>query len=243
MFSISEPGNGKSYCLRETSFLSGDNLFDNIQRIVFELSFLAHEFQRTNVIIVSPDYDFIPASYFDSHHQQELYDFTRTSPSGRLLSGLLEKQDIIVLYDIQKELYDFLLRNLWNPHFVHHTQLAVNIFEDKGRFVSATSRLYVNMHGNFMDLISFSGDKIKHCITYKEESVMNQLYYILKMWEKEEFDQFKDYIYIAGKPDETLVSKLQSYIKNIELVNAPSEIYMWSEDASKAPLDLLSLSL
>ena len=96
---------------------------------------------------------------------------------------------------------------------------------------------------NYLDIICFTGPKLVHSLTYTNEQITNQLYYILKLWEQCRFSQLDDYLFIVGNPDLQLVKLLQQYIKNIEQQNIPSEIFLWNEDAQKAPLDLLTLSL
>jgi len=243
MFSISNPENGKNYCLRETTFSVNDDLLSNIQRIVFELSFLTQEFKQTNVVIVSKDYELVPAVYFDKKKKEDLYNFTHLDKVNHVLTGLVEKQDVVALFGLEKDLFDFLSRNLWTPYFFHHSDLLIDFFEKKGRTTNNVSKIYLNFHDNFLDIICFSGAKLLHSLTYENEPPANQVYYILKLWEDCGFNQMEDYIYIAGQPDELIIAKLQLYINNIEQVTPPSEIYLWNEDAQKAPLDLLVLSL
>ena len=243
MFSISEPETGKNYCLRETSFSITDNQLSNIQRIIFDFNFLTQEFKQTNVVIVSKDYDLIPAAFFDSKEKEHLYDFTHAHKSEHIISGLIENQDIISLFNLNKEIFEFLSRNLWAPHFFHHSNLLINYFENKSKLTGDVSRMYLNFHNNFLDVICFTGTKLIHSLTYENEPMMNQLYFILKLWEQYKFSQTEDYLYIIGEPEKQLVSLLQEYIKNIEQSNTPSEIFLWNEDAQKAPLDLLTLAL
>jgi len=243
MFSIVEPGNEKAYCLRETTFSPNSNLLDNVQRIIFDLNFLTQEYKQTNVIVVSDEYELVPASYFDIKQQKNLYDFTHSDKSGHLLSGLIEEQDTIVLYNLDKDIFEFLSRNLWTPYFFHHSQLMIDWFDKKGRLMGTTSKMYIYIHDDLMDIFCFRGQKLIHSLSYKNETIQNQLYYILKLWEKCGFDQFEDYVFFSGNADEFLKSKLNEYIKHIEIANAPSEIYLWHEDAQKAPLDLLTLAL
>ncbi|MDR2956131.1 MAG: DUF3822 family protein [Prevotella sp.] len=244
MFSIYEPDNGKSYCLRETTFSDEDDQLNNIQRIVFELNFLTQEFKQTNVVVVSKDYELVPAIYFDKKNKEELYDFSHMNKSGHVVTGLIENQDVITLFDLETETFEFLTRNLWNPRFFHHSNLIINHFEKRDKFNTNRSKMYINLHDSMMDIVCFSGRELVHCLTYENEPTANQIYFILKLWEKFAFNQQEDYLYIAGKViDDLLIEKLQLYIRNIERLNTPSEIHFWTEDAHKAPLDLLYLSL
>ncbi|NDV78694.1 DUF3822 family protein [Dysgonomonas sp. 511] len=243
MFSITDPDMGNNYCLRETTFRPGDDLLTNVQRIIFDFNFLTQIFRQTNVVIVSKDYEMVPAEFYDKKKQQNFYDFTHTNKSGHIQSALFERQDIVMLYNIEDDLFSFLSRNLWNPHFFHHSQLLINTFEEKARISGEGNKMFVNFHTDFTDVICFQGATLLHSLTYENEPPANTLYYILKIWEQCGFDQMNDTLYLAGKADSRLSEKLYQYINNIEIIGLPQEIHFWSEDARKAPLDLLSLSL
>lgn len=242
MFSISNPNAGKSFCLRDTTFSDNDNYLDNIQRTIFDLNFLTQRFKKTNVIFVSKDYDLIPASYFDSKEKVILYDFTHVDKVNHLSSGLIENQDVVTLFNIDQKVFEFLSRNLWTPQFYHHANLLVHLFEERGGSENI-SRMHLNFHDEFMDIICFSNGKLLHCLSYENEPINNQLYFILKLWEQYGLNQLKDSLYISGDADKFIISRLHDYIKNVEFTNVPSEIHFWSDDAQKAPLDLLSLIL
>lgn len=242
MFSISDPQNGKNYCLRETSFSAGSDLLANVQRIIFDLNFLTQPFKQTNVVFVSSEYDFVPTEFLVSKKKQQLYDLIHSDKSDYLLTGNTD-QEYSNIYSIHEGLHSFLLRNLYDPHLYHSSELMVDLLRDKGNTISLVSKMFVYFHDNMMDVICFKNSKFIHCLTYENEPAPNQLYFILKLWEQCKFDQMKDFLYIIGEPDEQVRLDLYEYIKNVEPMSAPSEVFMWNEDAQKAPLDLLSLSL
>lgn len=241
-FSISEPTSKKTFCLRETSFSAGTCFKENIQKTIFDLNFLTQQFQKTNVIIVSKDYELVPAGYYNSKEKETLFRYTNTEDEGYISASLLDKQDIVTLFSIDKEIFEFLSRNLWAPQFHIHSNLLINFFENRARN-EHNNRMHLYFHEGLLDIICYSGDKLIHCLTYEKETIANQLYFILKLWEKCNFDQIKDHLYISGKPETIITSRLADYIKNIDSIDIPSEVYLWAEDAQNAPLDLLSLIL
>lgn len=243
MFSISEEGKGNTYCLRETSFSSEISLFENIKKIVFELSFLTQQYKSTNVIFVSSDYDLVPNPYYQENEKEHLYNFVHSESGEFILSCTNRRQNSVTLYSIEKDIHDFLCRSLYNPQFFHHSSLLVRMFENKENTFNISSKMYLYFHEEMMDVLCFSQSRLTHCLSYNKQHPANQVYYVLKIWECCQMDQLKDIIYIAGTPSKYLESTLQEYIKNIEKTGAPSETFLWSEDAQNAPLDLLELSL
>lgn len=242
-FSISESASKKTFCLRETSFSATTSFKENIQKTIFDLNFLTQQFEKTNIILVSKDYELVPAIYYNSKEKETLFRYTNTEDNGHISVSLLDRQDIVSLFSFDKEIFEFLSRNLWTPQFHLHANLLISYFENKGRNDSISNRMHLYYHGGVMDVICFSGNKLIHCLTYENEPIANQLYFILKLWEKCKFDQFKDYLYISGQPEKIIISRLSDYIKNIDSIDIPSEVYLWNEDAQNAPLDLLSLVL
>lgn len=119
----------------------------------------------------------------------------------------------------------------------------INWLEDKDRLKGLYPKMYTYFHDGLMDIFCFSGRKLIHSLTYKNEPAQNQLYFILKLWECSGFDQMSDNLFIIGNAEKLLTKHLEEYIKNIEYINIPSEAYLWSDDAQKAPIDLLTLAL
>jgi len=241
MFSISDTGNRNNYCLRETDLPSGTSLLENVKKIIFDFNFLTQQYMQTNVIIVSPEYDLVPDEYFVKSQKEDLYKFVHFGSVGNVLYNENLMQNNVTLYNVEKELFEFLSRNLYNPQFYHHSHLLIKYFEEQSSEVS--SRMIIYLHDKMLDILCYSGSQLKHCFTYTDDNPLNQVYYILKIWESCNMDQVNDVLYIAGEVDGSVGTTLQKYIRNIEKTGAFSDIYLWSEDAEKAPLDLLTLAL
>jgi len=241
MFSISDPQDHNNYCLRETELPVGMPLLDNIKRIIFDLNFLTQQYLQTNVVIVSSDYDLVPDKYYDYDHREEMFGFAHFKNEGQVLSDEKTGHKTITLYAIDKNLYQFLQRNLYSPQFRHHSSLLADYLNM--HLQREQPRMFIYSHDGLFDVLCYSGIELSHSLTYRNTNPSDQAYYILKLWESIGLNQMSDMLYIAGDMDESVISVLQKYIKNIEKVGAFSDIYLWHEDAQKAPLDLLALSL
>lgn len=243
MFSISDLNDGKNYCLRETAFSPELSVLENVKRIFFELSFFALEYKQVNVVCVSADYDIVPKEFYDFKYSEELYRMVHAQDCDHIQACKQEKQEALTVFGMEAALYEFLCRNLCNPYFTHHASLLIDYLSEKGKNISLSSKMFVYFHDGLCDILCYRQSQLKHCITITEESAINQTYFILKACEQSNFDQYKDDFYIVGDADEELVTELSKYIKNIETIGVPSEVFLWNEDALNAPIDLLSLSL
>lgn len=243
VFSISNPENAKHYCLKEVILSSGKDLLSNVQKVIFELNFLTQPFLRTNLVYVSPDYDLVPNEYFELKKKKDLYNLVHTDKNKYILADDNPKQACTTLYGMEEVVYDFLLRNLYNPQFFHHSTLLIDYLREKGTTYPFVSKMFVNFQNDQVDIISFNHFKLLHSLSFVDESPINQLYYILKVWEQSKFDQMNDCMYLIGDPNEVVKNGLYEFVKNIDCMGTPSDVFLWNEDAQKAPLDLLSLSL
>lgn len=244
MFSLTEPEVGKNYCLRGTTFDQGkESLLANIQKIIFDLNFLTYQYAKTNVIYVSPNYTFVPSDLYEQKHKAKLYNFTNLAHEAFVLTDESPRYGLQTLYDVNEEVYEFLARSLFSPRFHHHTTPLIHLLEGRSRTTSLHAKLYVNIHDGMLDLLAFSGNQFLIGQTYEDLTISEKTYYILKIWESLELNQLTDQLLIAGNLEDEVINVLREYIKNIERLSAPSEIYLWHKDAQKAPLDLISLSL
>ena len=242
-FAISDPANGKNYSLRQTDFVAELSLLENIQRIIFELSFLSLEFKKTNVIFVTSSYDIVPTAFFDDQLKIRSYEMVHDEKADKILTNILNKKEAIIQYNIRRDCYDFLIRNLFNPIFYNHSGLLIDFFENKGTAMGMATKMVINFHEGVFDIICYNNSRLIHCLSIEEDHYLNQVYYILKVWEQCKFDQLNDYIYLAGTYDNQIFVELNKYVKNVDTINVPREVFLWNDEAQKAPLDLLSLAL
>lgn len=245
-FSIHEPRMGGNYCYRETSFSKESDRLSNIQRIIFDYNFLTHVFKQTNVVFVSKEYDIAPQYLFEKNKKEALYNFTHQEQVEQVLISPDPIQQNITFFNADKEIYKFLMRSLYNPHFFHHSNLLMKYIEGKNRMTEKRSKIYLNFHNEFLDVFCYDEkSNLLHPITFQQENEHNLIYFILNIWDKCNFDQSEDYLYIlenfAGS-DKHVLPLLRDYIKHIETVGVPSEVEFMGTDSKQAPLDLLILA-
>lgn len=244
MFSLTEPEVGKNFCLRSTTFeQGGSSLLENIKKIIFDLNFLTYQYAKTNVIFVSPDYIFAPSELYEPKIKTDLYNFTSLAHEAFVLTDESPKYNLQTLYEVDEEVYEFLARSLFSPHFYHHSTSLIHLLEGRSRTTSLYSKMYVNLHEGITDLLCFSGNKFLSAQSYEDLSSAEKSYFILKTWESLGMNQLTDQLLIAGELEDEVIEVLREYIKIIERLSAPSEVFLWHKDAQKAPLDLISLSL
>lgn len=233
----------KDFCLRKISFADDLSTLENIQKVIFDYNFLTQQYKYTNVITTSPSYDITPSVYFDEKEKDVIYKFVHTGDKESIiLSTNPNLSDYVTTYTINKDVYDFLIRSLYNPVFHHHAHILSGYLADKGSISNSSLKMVINFHNNLLDVFIYAQSRLTHAITYKNEVAENQTYFILKLWETCRLDQEESYLYsIGGTSNELVISLLQKYISNIEHITIPSDAYLWSGDVNEAPLEMVAL--
>lgn len=235
----------KAFCYRERQFFKEMSLLENLKQAIFDMSFLTQKFAQTDVVIVSPNYEFVPDYIFEKGHIDDLFSLTHCENAGRVLESSKRFKNKITLFDIDPELHDFLIRSLFDPIFHHHINLLAAHFANKSSFVPSTGQMHISFNQNYIDVFCFQNKRMRHIVTYKNISEQDFVYYVLNLWDKCKFKQMGDNLYIYGdSPIKVgVLAILKEYISKIEQSGMPSDVQLFGLDAQKTPLDVLTLSL
>jgi len=242
-FSIHDPKDKNVYSYLETIFSNETSLSNNIQRIVFDYNFLTNNFNRTNVVIVSPRYELIPTPFYEKQKVEEMFGFTHNNDVSHILTNPQRVLDNELIFDMDESIYLFLYRSLYAPHFYHHSGLLMNYFSKKRTGVRGRV-MFIYFHDYFTDVICFGEDeRLIHAHTYQKETESNLIYYILSTWQNCGFDQMIDHLFIYGYlPGNDLKNILKDYVSNINDVGNFEQIQDFGEKTQKTPLDISTLS-
>ena len=245
-FAIFMPGQNDAYAYRETSFSSDTPYLQQVQRTIFDLNFLTQTFLRTWVEIVSPRYTIVPKSYFNSKEKELYLSKTFSEECGQVLSesvGLNTDKELV--FDVEKELYEFLSRNLFSPIFVHHTSPLIKFFKLNSGKPELYSRMYLYLHNDQIDVFVTRNGEILTAQSFAGEKEQDLLYFVMNIWKSAGMNQLTDRLFLSGEDEKTgrLIPLFSKYIQFVEQKGAPSESFLLGQDAQKTPIDLLALLL
>lgn len=232
----------ENYAYQQTTFSGEIPLIDTIQRIVFDNNFLTDNFKQVNVIFVSTDYTLIPSEFYSSPFAESIYNFTRSDKATHVIECKQNVPDCKCLFEVNNDVYLFLIRSLSSPRFYHHSSLVLTYLQARADFQKRNS-LYVNFHANFADVICFDKKgKLIQMLSYLDEENINIAYYALSMWEKYKLDQYSDTFYMYGSPSESdIVPDIKRYVKEVNNIGLTDQINDFGERAESVPLDILTL--
>ncbi|WP_101689672.1 DUF3822 family protein [Dysgonomonas massiliensis] len=240
MFSIADAEHPDNRFVSGTEF-SQDTLLSNIQRIIFDFNFLTQEFRSVSVIFVTPQYTIVPDKYFEEKERLDMYNAVSSVEAKSVLSCANKSQSSHTIFAVEKELCEFLKRSLCGPEFVHHISPLCELFSQQTSGKITSRRMYVNYHSGLMDVICVSDNSVEHSLTYKEQNIRTQLYFILKLWEQCGLDQSDDQLYIIGDRPAMVDDVLSTYIEKICHFDKFDTLFFPNLGGKQVPVDLLAL--
>ncbi|MDR1879723.1 MAG: DUF3822 family protein [Tannerellaceae bacterium] len=243
-FSAYNPSEGQSFFFREVEFTRAIPYIASLKEVFFANDFLSWTYKRTHILSVSPQYMLVPDLIDVEAQGMALLSFGFTAPEKRALSDPLKEEKAIVLYSINEEVYEFCLRSLCNPAFIHHITPQLMLWI-KSYSSGQPNGMYAVLHHRMMDVACFTEGKLLLVNTFPFDQREDLLYYILYVWQQTGMNQSADRLSLAG--DAMLCShvteSLRPYIRHIGRIEIPSEAYLLGGEILHAPMDLISLSV
>ncbi|MDR1742670.1 MAG: DUF3822 family protein [Dysgonamonadaceae bacterium] len=239
-FCISSPTDPEVFCYKETAFGNRLSYAENVKKMVFDLGFLSQVFLKTEVVLVSDRFTLVPAPFFDAKKAKTVFDFNlHPEENEAVLYNILNDNDMALIFGINKDIYAFLLRSLWNPVFTHHVSHFIPAFLCFGD-EKTTKRCHVDFQDSMITVVCMDARKLLSANVFEYDDASDGLFYIVSVWEKQGLDQMTDSLYLSGKTEKQKysVEVLKKLIKNVQVMNLPLKATIPQEDAALVPTDL-----
>jgi hypothetical protein len=243
---IRQPDKNDAYAYHSIPLKKDISYLQQVECAIFDLNFLTQSFARTWVEVVSPRYTLVPTLFFDPKQKDSYLSKTFSGKPGKVLSeniGLDNDKQLV--FDVDKEVYEFLSRNLFSPVFTHHVSPLQHFFNLNSGKTELFSRMYLYFWEAEVDVFLTRNGEIQTIQSFTNQSDHDLLYFVINIWKSFDMNQLNDRLFLAGDSDKygTLIPLFSKYIQYVEQKGAPSEAFLLGEDAVKTPLDLLALLL
>jgi hypothetical protein len=243
-FSTYNPSEQQSFFFREVELDRTIPYITSLKEVFFANDFLSWTYKRSCVLLVSPQYMLAPDHMDIEAQGMDFLSFTFTAPEKRALSNPLKEGNAVIIYSINEEVYEFCIRSLFNPGFIHHMTPQLILWM-KDNPSDSPNTMYAVLHHKMMDIACFSEGKLLLANSFAFDQREDIVYYILYIWQQTGMNQLTDRLALAG--DAMLCHRinesLRPYIRHIGRIEIPSEAYLLGGDILQAPMDLISLSV
>lgn len=246
-FYIEDTLNASDYSYGEKKWDKEADILTEIQQIIFENNFLTLTFSKVNIIYVSKNYELIPNYLLEKDKIKTLYNFTHSTKSDCVLLSPLNIYNNNTIFNIDENVYKFLVRSLFNPIFFHHICPVLGYIKQNLAPIMNNDSIVLYLHDSFIDIFCYNKTHtLQFNKTLYQEKDIDSLYYILNFWNKFKLDQEKDFLYIIANSDNTkdlLINNIKKYIRNVEFIDYKSVFssFISEYSATYPPFDLLTL--
>lgn len=242
-FSGYDPSARGSFFYREVEFDRSVSFISSLKDFFFANEFFSWNYKRVNLVLHSRDYTVAPNNFIVDGDEMKLLSFCRPVAGKHCLTNSFG-DDSSIIYALDEEVYEFCVRSLASPLFVHHLS-SLYSFLLKYQPVQNVRRLYAVVDDGILDILSFSQNGVAFSNTYSISQPTDILYFILYIWKELAMDVETDELFImAASPSRVkLIEGLAPYLRNIKPIELPAEAFLLGYEASKAPIDLISLYL
>jgi len=231
-----------SFFYREVVHDKAKSLAEILKDIFYANEFLTWLYKRILIVVETAEYTLVPRMIYQEKQKQKFPDFTFSRVQQKILSA--EYGEKIFLYGIDPDMYEFCTRSFVNAAFYPHVMSEMALCMKEGG-VQVSSRMSVVLHNGLIDIFCFRQGDLLLVNSFKVRSVEDILYYILYMWKQQGFDQEKDVfsLYGQGEDNRDTMTLLHTYLRNVNLAEIPSEVYLLGNDVVHVPTDLIALSV
>lgn len=240
-FSGYDPSVGGSFFYREAEFDRSVPFVDSLKDFFFANECLSWGYKRLEVVCVAPTYTLVPKSYLWDDRKADLLDFGFPEGSRRCKTDTLRGQEADIVFGIEEEVYEFCSRSLINPSFRHYMAPLLTYWKRQSD-TSPDRSLFALVERKRMDVACHGQGKLLFVNTFRVDQPADIVYYILYVWKQAGLDPRGDRLCLSAESTRRreIEEIARKYLRHIQPIGIPSEVYLWGADVEKAPLDVIS---
>jgi hypothetical protein len=196
----------------ETVSLNPDvPLIQSLKETFFENVCLSYTYQTLHVIAVSEKYTMVPESVFSEKDKDTLFSYCfQTDGNIKVLAQPLPAFSSFLLYSMDPDVYEFMMRSLVNPQFIHFLSPMLSDWRQKS--VKCYPRqLYAMIHDGRLDLVCFRQGELLLLNSFGYETGNDIIYFILYVCKQLSVSQPEDSVFFCG--DRTMCEKIMPVIR------------------------------
>jgi hypothetical protein len=243
-FYIVDPFGGGKSVFYTSSFSNLKSQLSQIEEIVFKHEQLLLPYRRTDLIVVSPHYTFVPNELFVEDKKEELLSFQFHNTADKILTNSLQRIPVTNVFAMDSEIYGFLHRSFSINRVLHYATPMGEYFAERSRFGNY-SKMYLHIEATHLDIFCFERNRLKLNNSLNFSQINDAAYFVLNAWEKAGLHQTDDELHLCGINDllTEITPLLKKYLQRVSPLNPPTDWYVSPANCEYLPLDLMTLVL
>ena len=213
-----------SFFTETVLFDSGMPTVQSLKDVFFDNQCFTYLFRSLNVICASGKYTLVPENVFSEKDKSQLFSFCHQQDNaGRILYQQLDSLQLYLLYSIDNDVYEFLMRSLVNPKFVYFFSSMLLSWQ-KVSLASYPKQIYVFIHDGLLDIACFERGELLLVNSFDYEKENDIVYYIMYACKQIGINQLEDSVFFYGEMEicHSVLSIIKKYISQVDYL--PFEI-------------------
>lgn len=201
---------------------------ESLKDAVFNNKYLSLNYAGTKILFSSGIYTFVPEEIYRPNEDQKETFFRfnfENIERNKILVDEIKICNIVNLYGVEKNLYDFLQRTFPFAEFTHYVTPLLQYFLNL-RYPGEPGRMFVQAANNDLSVFCFRSNRIEAVNTFSCSDINDAAYFILTLWDKLRFDQLSDGLHVAGISEKKaeLITILSRFVENVVPLNNPFSV-------------------
>lgn len=206
------PSERDSFFTDTVAFNKDVPLVESLKEIFFNNECLSYIYRSLHVIFVSGKYTLVPDSVFIEKNKEALFHFCfQADKDSKVLFQPLKQFGSFLLYSMDNEVYEFMIRSLVNPQFIHFLSPMLSVWR-KQSIACYPKRIYVVIHDAMLDIVCFVQGEMLFVNSFSYETESDIVYFIMYVCKQLSLNQFEDYVSFCG--DKMMCRKVMSVVRN-----------------------------
>ena len=232
------------------SFFTEKVLFDDdltiaqsLKNIFFDNQCFSYLYSSFNVVCASGKYTLVPENVFSEKDKSLLFSVCHQQDKvGKILVQQLSNLQLFLLFDIDNEIYEFLMRSLVNPRFIHSLYPLLISWQKKS-LKCYPKQVHAFIHNNLLDIACFERGEALFVNSFDYENENDIVYYIMYTCRQLNINQLEDSIHFYGDESKCLsaISIMGKYVEQIDYLPAQMENYTVASDQD-VYMDIVTLT-
>jgi len=205
-----------------------------LKEVFFENPCLSYYYRSLHIICVSSKYTLAPEGLFSGKEKDLLFSFCfQEEKDVKVLVQPLTAIHSYLIYSFANEAYEFIIRSLINPVFIHFLTPMLLVWQ-KNSLTCYPKQLYVMLHPSSVDIVCFEQGELLFLNAFDHEGTSDLIYFIMYVCRQLGVNQLEDCLYVCG--DETLcrsvIATVQNYIRHTDYLPVQMQKYRFPDDRS-----------
>jgi hypothetical protein len=214
---------------------------DALKNVFFENECMKYVYKSFHVVCVTEKYTIVPEDVYQEKGKEELFSFCSSpAENHKIVSQRIENQNYVILFDLDHEVYEFLVRSFVNMNFMHVLSPMLKAWQKNSLGVHP-KQVYVYVQKEIIDIVSFEHGDLLFVNSFRCEKDNDILYFVTYVCKQIGFNQSADELFLCGETFvcEMIIKDLKIYFEHIALLPEKSEKYEMPIDQD-IPFDIIT---